>query len=86
MVSWRMAFSLSRRYSLVRAFPGKSEFTKHMIRFRHMGANVVKVGDNIPEKVILINSHDGTSAYKLYSGIFRVVCTNGLVVLLSEYG
>lgn len=57
---------------------GKADFTKHMIRFRHAdSANVV--GGNVPE-VVLINSHDGTSAYKLLSGIFRIVCTNGLVV------
>src|SRR6266576_6609348 len=58
---------------------GKTEFTKHMIRFRHSDASAIQVGGNIPE-VVLINSHDGTSAYKLLSGIFRVICTNGLVI------
>ena len=27
-----------------------------------------------------MNSHDGTSAYQLRMGLFRVVCTNGLIV------
>jgi hypothetical protein len=65
---------------------GKTEFTKHMIRFRHasVSQNIV-VGDSIPE-VVLINSHDGTSAYKLMAGIYRLVCSNGLVVAESTTG
>lgn len=59
---------------------GKSEFTKHMIRFRHPDALTdIKVGDAVPE-VVLVNSHDGTSAYKLSAGLFRLVCSNGLMV------
>jgi len=65
---------------------GKSEFTKHMIRFRHQDVSQnLAVGDSIPE-VVLINSHDGTSAYKLIAGIFRLVCSNGLVVAESTTG
>ena len=33
----------------------------------------------MPE-IVLLNSHDGTSAYKLSLGLYRVICTNGLVV------
>jgi hypothetical protein len=62
---------------------GKSEFTKHMIRFRHPDA--VLQGDSFPE-VVLINSHDGTSAYKLMAGIFRLICTNGLIIADSVTG
>jgi hypothetical protein len=55
---------------------GKSEFTKHMLRFRHPDATG---NGSIPE-VVLVNSHDGTSAYKLFAGIFRMVCSNGMIV------
>lgn len=59
---------------------GKTEFTKHMIRFRHPDAmENIRVGDSVPE-IILINSHDGTSCYKISAGIFRFVCSNGLIV------
>ena len=60
---------------------GKTEFTKHMIRFRHPDsfAAIQRVGDSVPE-VVLVNSHDGTSAYKLSAGLFRLVCSNGLMV------
>lgn len=60
---------------------GKTEFTKHMIRFRHPDAfaSIQHVGDSVPE-VVLVNSHDGTSAYKLSAGLYRLVCSNGLMV------
>jgi hypothetical protein len=58
---------------------GKAEFTKHLIRFRQIGAQLSKVGDTLPE-VVLINSHDGTSSYKLFAGLFRLVCSNGLII------
>jgi hypothetical protein len=49
--------------------------TKHMIRMRHSVSQ--RVGDSIYE-IILLNSHDGTSAYRLVSGAFRFICDNGL--------
>lgn len=63
---------------------GKGEFTKHMLRFRHQDlARTFAVGDVIPE-VVLINSHDGTSAYKLIAGLYRLVCSNGMMVSDGE--
>ena len=52
-------------------------FTKHMIRLRN--GDVGKVGDSIPE-VVLTNSHDGRNAFNLHAGLFRLVCSNGLVI------
>ncbi|MGA8837528.1 MAG: DUF932 domain-containing protein [Candidatus Sulfotelmatobacter sp.] len=64
--------------------PGKGDFTKHMLRFRHEDASrSLAVGDVIPE-VVLINSHDGTSAYKLIAGLYRLVCSNGMMVSDAE--
>jgi len=57
---------------------GKRGHTKHMIRFRSQ-SSAVALGDTFPE-IVLINAHDGSSAYKLMAGLFRLVCANGLVV------
>ena len=57
----------------------KRNFTKHLIRFRHESQSLAKVGDTSPE-IVMINSHDGTSSYQLMAGMFRLVCSNGLVV------
>lgn len=66
---------------------GKGEVTKHMIRLRHRSImdNPRFVGQEIPE-IVLLNSHDGTSAYQLFAGIFRLVCLNGMVVESSSFG
>lgn len=62
---------------------GKGDFTKHLLRFRRDDVGALVVGDVIPE-VILINSHDGTSAYKLIAGLYRLVCSNGMMVSDGE--
>lgn len=54
----------------------KRGFTKHMLRLRH--ADQITRGDDVNE-VIIINSHDGASAYQMLAGKFRFVCSNGLV-------
>ena len=59
---------------------GKGDFTKHMIRLRHTSnMNSLNIGDEVPE-IVLVNSHDRSSAFKLMLGIFRLVCSNGMVV------
>jgi hypothetical protein len=54
---------------------GKREFTKHLVRLRHV--NQITKGE--ANEIILLNSHDGTSCYQMLSGFFRDVCTNGMV-------
>ncbi|MEO8316676.1 MAG: DUF932 domain-containing protein, partial [Pseudomonadota bacterium] len=60
----------SRRGSLVHA--------RHILRLRRR-FETIKLKDAIPE-IVFLNSHDGTSAYQLRMGLFRVICTNGLIV------
>lgn len=55
----------------------KKIFTKHMLRFRHLDAKPTSSG-LFPE-IVLINSHDGLSSYRLMAGIYRLVCANGLI-------
>lgn len=56
--------------------PGKSDFTKHMLRLRHRGLTN-DAGQAF--EVILVNANDGTSAYQMIPGFFRFVCANGLL-------
>lgn len=53
----------------------RREHTKHMLRLRRAGQ---LTGQQVPE-IILLNSHDGSSSYQMLPGLFRGVCTNGLV-------
>lgn len=62
--------------------PRKSEkqgFQKHMIRMTHQDLVLKGVGDSRPELVI-VNSHDGSTSIKFLLGVFRLVCSNGLIV------
>ncbi|WP_312585150.1 DUF932 domain-containing protein [Atlantibacter sp.] len=53
----------------------KREHTRHMLRLRRTG----QIADKQVPEIILLNSHDGSSAYQMLPGLFRAVCANGLV-------
>jgi hypothetical protein len=55
-----------------------SVHARHLVRLRRR-FETIQLRDAIPE-IVFLNSHDGTSAYQLRVGLFRVVCTNGLIV------
>lgn len=52
-------------------------YSRHMLRLRR--ENEKEVNGFYPE-VVLVNSHDGSTSYQLRAGIFRLVCSNGMVV------
>jgi hypothetical protein len=54
---------------------GKRDHTKHMIRLRH--ADSIS-RQEVPE-IVLLNSHDGSSSYQIMAGVFRFICSNGLI-------
>lgn len=53
----------------------KRDHTKHMIRLRHAS----QIDGKEANEIILLNSHDGSSSYQMLSGVFRFVCSNGMV-------
>lgn len=57
---------------------GSPLHARHILRLRRR-FETVQLKDSIPE-IVFLNSHDGTSAYQLRVGIYRVICTNGLIV------
>jgi hypothetical protein len=67
-------FQASQRKSRV---VSEGLFTKHLIRFRNK--SIGQLGDSLPE-VVLTNSHDGRNSFSLHAGLFRLVCSNGLVI------
>lgn len=52
-------------------------YTKHTLRFRHQNARPTSSG--LYPEIVLINSHDGLSSYRLIAGVYRIVCANGLI-------
>jgi hypothetical protein len=61
-------------------------FSKHMVTFQNPDIMIKsKDGDDAFPRIILSNSHDGLQAFKLSVGIYRLVCSNGLVVADEEF-
>lgn len=62
----------------------------HMIAFQNPNIKITKTLDNGEEvvdtypRIILTNSHDGFNAFKFMVGLFRLVCSNGLIVCDNE--
>lgn len=52
-------------------------FAKHMIDFRR--PDMTAINGSFP-RIVLVNSHDGTSSAQVFAGVFRLVCSNGLVI------
>ena len=61
------------------------QFAKHLIRLRRDEAIVAEVDKTIPE-IVLFNSHNGRANYELRMGLYRFVCSNGMVVSDQEFG
>ena len=61
-------------------------FSKHMISFQNPDIMIKgKDGDDAFPRIIMTNSHDGLQAFKFSVGIFRMVCSNGLVVADEQF-
>ena len=63
-----------------------SIFSKHMIKFQNPNL-IIKgnEGDDVFPQIILTNSHDGTQSFKFMMGLYRLVCSNGLVIADEEF-
>ena len=76
-------------------------YQKHMITFEHPDHKIdqvkeVEIANGVTEtqvtkpteypQILLTNSHDGGNAFTLSAGIFRLVCSNGLVIKSEDYG
>ena len=56
---------------------------RHLMRFRHINSKPI-VGDSHPE-ILLMNSHSGATGFFMNVGLYRMVCSNGLVVADSTF-
>jgi hypothetical protein len=61
-------------------------FSKHMVAFQNPDIKIKgSDGDDSFPRIIMTNSHDGMQAFKFSVGIYRLVCSNGLVVADEEF-
>ena len=61
-------------------------FSKHMVAFQNPDIKITSGdGDDAYPRILLTNSHDGMQAFKFSVGIFRMVCSNGLVIADEKF-
>lgn len=64
----------------------KPETQLHTLRFQPIDVpTVFGVNDSVPE-VVILNGHDGRNKFRAEAGIFRFICSNGMVVSDMELG
>lgn len=62
---------------------GDESVRKHCVRMAH--SDDLATNDDCPE-VVIVNSHNGSSALEIHMGVFRLVCSNGLIVCNENFG
>ena len=78
-------------FEVTNAFAQKTRNTqnphvRHCVRMSHVDhLNETKPSAQRPE-IVLVNSHNGTTSFRMMAGIFRMVCSNGLITMDENIG
>jgi hypothetical protein len=60
---------------------GQKSYARHIVRLTNDNLGFMDLNnDKVRPQIVIDNSHNGGSSAKLYMGLFRLICTNGLVV------
>lgn len=63
--------------------PERAAYAAHVVRFRNDSLPTLRDGEI---HAVVINSHDGSTAFELGIGVYRMACANGMVVRSSCIG
>ena len=61
----------------------KDGFQQHYVRFQHF-SDLINPNANVVE-LLLFNSHDRSKSFTISAGIYRCICSNGLVIADSIF-
>lgn len=66
----------------------RNNFGVHMVKFQHPDLYISDGSGGIEGRptLVFMNSHDGTKPLQVELGIFRLVCSNGLVIKSHDFG
>lgn len=65
--------------------PKRVPYAMHMLRFSLAEGKKLLQVDDVQPQIVLRNAHDGSCQLELYSGLFRLVCSNGMIVSDSDF-
>ena len=57
----------------------KKPYAKHLVRLQHTTYNFGMDTAEVIPQVVLMNSHNRLCAFRLFAGIFRIACLNGMI-------
>lgn len=61
-------------------------FQKHLVIFRNPEIFISGAeGDDVFPQILLTNSSDGKNAFTFRAGLFRLICSNGLVISTQDF-
>jgi hypothetical protein len=61
-------------------------FQKHLLVFRNNDVVINgEDGDVVFPQILLTNSHDGKNSFQFQAGLFRMICSNGLVIATEKF-
>ena len=64
----------------------KQGYQKHMVVFGNDDITIEgKDGDTVMPRILMTNSHDGKNSFQFQAGLYRLVCSNGLVIADAEF-
>jgi hypothetical protein len=80
----REGFSVVGAKQCIVRHDDRRDYTKHMVRLRRLDEDKkYRVGDTVFE-IVLKNANDGSAAYDLLAGAFRIACLNSLVTQTDD--
>lgn len=59
---------------------------RHVVRIQTVKSYIVGKEDGVHPELVITNSYDGSTTFKVQMGIFRLVCSNGLVIQTQDFG
>lgn len=66
----------------------QKQYGKHMVMFFHPDIHIKDADGNIEAypQILIQNNHRGWGRFKFEIGVFRLVCSNGLVIKSQDFG
>lgn len=72
--------------SMKKSMTSPSVYSPHMVKFSNPDIYIEgRDGDVSFPQIVLTNRHDGLGSFKFMAGLFRLVCSNGLIIATQQF-
>lgn len=72
--------------SMKKSMDSPSVYSPHMVKFSNPDIYIEgRDGDMSFPQIVLTNRHDGLGSFKFMAGLFRLVCSNGLIIATQQF-